>query len=629
MTWAAKLSQNVAQTASIFDLHFPTALIGWAVADTSSAGVAFVRRSADGGETWAATAGSFGTFGTTSRAAIHGVGTNHAWIVSGDPGTNYARTTNAGASWTTGFIGSGFGSNQIFFVDTLIGYFTSNNGRVFKSIDGGATWPTVQVLATSANADGIFFLDASTGFVTAGPLIFKTTNGGTNWTQVFSGSGGYDDIFFSDSNNGWACNSIGQVARTTNGGTSWTVQQLAVGNVFRHIHFSDPNNGFLVGGSNRIYKTSDGGANWLSSTGVLDLTLVESVFMLSTSMILIGGNAGAANLRILKSADGGFGPQSILLGVGIGAGSLTSSEDSPSGHKIRSILSGVFLIGADLDLSGSAQFKHKLRPVLLGIGIQKAYLSDGITWVFPIAGGSISKPGPTITLDWTDGSGSAPPASLIYHVEVSSDAGLSWSVFMTTAAGITQAPFNTGTFGIGQYFFRVRADDGGVGDFGGLGPWAYSPALTVANTALSRIRFLDPVTGAVWKNIFWPWTDPKYEGFIAQPLVSEFGGLTPIRQVSPAEARRQVLVGSGTCLPDAEARIMLDIIEGRDITNPWHTAKVEFMDLYGQFWTVVIDKFEVEFVQGLREWHWSFRFLVEAAPAQRITGCDAGENIGS
>ena len=74
---------------------------------------------------------------------------------------------------------------------------------------------------------------------------------------------------------------------------------------------------------------------------------------------------------------------------------------------------------------------------------------------------------------------------------------------------------------------------------------------------------------------------------------------------------------------------MLDIIEGRDITNPWHTAKVEFMDLYGQFWTVVIDKFEVEFVQGLREWHWSFRFLVEAAPAQRITGCDAGENIGS
>ena len=80
---------------------------------------------------------------------------------------------------------------EVWFVDSDVIYACGNNGYLFKSIDGGATFNRTTALPTNDGLPSVNFPSFSTHFITpdigivgSKESIFKTVDGGTTWTKI-------------------------------------------------------------------------------------------------------------------------------------------------------------------------------------------------------------------------------------------------------------------------------------------------------------------------------------------------------------------------------------------------------------------------------------------------------------
>ncbi len=89
-------------------------------------------------------------------------------------------------------------------------------------------------------------------------ILFKSTDAGTNWSQVYSFQGTAHRIYFTDSNNGWCLGKNGQIWHTSNGGAAWEQQTMnpTTFAALYGIDFSSSGVGLVVGYA-KIYKTTD------------------------------------------------------------------------------------------------------------------------------------------------------------------------------------------------------------------------------------------------------------------------------------------------------------------------------------------------------------------------------------
>lgn len=161
------------------------------------------------------------------KPIITNVGMTHLAFVNSQVGwasTPYGvyKTINGGLDWTFQHGPSGIISH-ISAVDAntcFIKYF-SNQGfntvdRIGKTTDGGANWQEVFNETSRNGVEAIWFVSASTGYMTRGNGIYKSTDGGSSWNKVVainSSQCGFMDIFFTDANHGWACSVGGQIVR--------------------------------------------------------------------------------------------------------------------------------------------------------------------------------------------------------------------------------------------------------------------------------------------------------------------------------------------------------------------------------------------------------------------------------
>src|SRR5678815_4903327 len=97
---------------------------------------------------------------------------------------------------------------------------------------------------------------------------------------------------FTDANTGWVCGSLGTVGsgavyRTTNGGVNWTIQSSVFtgGKNLWAIDFVNSSTGWVVGdNTTKIFKTTDGGINWTAQTAPSTVTgALYTVCLLYTS----------------------------------------------------------------------------------------------------------------------------------------------------------------------------------------------------------------------------------------------------------------------------------------------------------------------------------------------------------
>jgi photosystem II stability/assembly factor-like uncharacterized protein len=173
------------EAGSLTGLEFVSAGQGWAVGQDT------ILATTDGGAHW--TPQLAGKLNLTSVDFISG---RDGWAVGT---TSLLATTDGGAHWTAlpepcPVIRS------VHFVSPSAGYAVAggtnvsgngsgmpvSGGVVLTTSDGGHSWHT---LATPANAQSVCFSDPQHGWLGAAGLLYRTTDGGTDWTVMTSMSG--------------------------------------------------------------------------------------------------------------------------------------------------------------------------------------------------------------------------------------------------------------------------------------------------------------------------------------------------------------------------------------------------------------------------------------------------------
>lgn len=207
-------------------------------------------------------------------------------------------------------------SRAVHFVDAQTGWMVNNYAEIRKTTDGGATWDIQHDINFELN--DIFFINSQTGWAVGASYlastpqapILKTTDGGATWiSQSTSAAHRLWSVYFVSDQVGWAVgidpDYKGVILKTNDGGMSWNVQKsgASTSETYNAVHFVDAQTGWVVGKNSGnpdiILKTTDGGANWNSQTTGTNSGL-ESVYFIDTQTgWAIGGS------KIIKTTNGG------------------------------------------------------------------------------------------------------------------------------------------------------------------------------------------------------------------------------------------------------------------------------------------------------------------------------------
>lgn len=249
---------------------------------------------------------------------------------------------------------------------------TQNNRGIFKSTDGGETWEkkdagvtewneiTFRGFGIDPNNSNVVYAGAeiTTGvrgyeFDKAKGKIYKTSDGGETWTNVWQGDSLVRFVHVNPENSNVvyastgifdreAYNDVGLgVLKSTNAGSTWTQINNGLTNLFvgfLEMHPNNPDILFAATGMNQqsqygyakggLFKTEDGGQNWRQ---VILVDSLQSVVISQSNPAIV---YAAGYMVFYRSEDGGetwldlspWGPPGIFTGQPIG---LVVSPENP------------------------------------------------------------------------------------------------------------------------------------------------------------------------------------------------------------------------------------------------------------------------------------------------------------
>ncbi len=218
------------------------------------------------------------------------------------------RTTDAGLTWNLRD-DLNMQINTIQFANPGKGWVGGNSGRIYKTVNRGRYWQNQSLISSPANLRDItkiFVLDSLTLWAVGGEYVSRSTDGGSNWNSIQLAAS-ITDVFFTSASNGWASGNdsgIGKIFKTTDGGLTWSevFSSSFILSQISKIFFINNLEGWFVGARGRVLKTNNGGASWDSLTTNLSQTVnLTSIFFSNSSVGWIGGNEGTLRM----TTDGG------------------------------------------------------------------------------------------------------------------------------------------------------------------------------------------------------------------------------------------------------------------------------------------------------------------------------------
>lgn len=249
-------------------VHFVDTLHGWVVGDSSNlygepvSGV--ILRTVDGGLHWECMRV------TRPLNSVCFVDTLHGWAV-GD--SIILHTEDGGISWIEQDCHVDVRLYKVIFVNRDTGCAVGQLKRSLKrcilyTADGGNTWDVSDTAAYGALID-LWFVDENHGWtsilVALVGGVLRTCDGGITWQSI--PCRGFEYICFTDLTHGWGVAQVIDGAErwvlfhTTDGGLNWTEVIPAHGDIF----FIDEENGWTVDVWQNVFlHTTDGGITWES-----------------------------------------------------------------------------------------------------------------------------------------------------------------------------------------------------------------------------------------------------------------------------------------------------------------------------------------------------------------------------
>jgi photosystem II stability/assembly factor-like uncharacterized protein len=220
------------------------------------------------------------------------------------------KTTDGGSNWSSLFV-TGNGYADIFFVNKDTGWTCGSDGNiggVWRTNDGGNNWFRQYSATSISSLSKIFFLKNKVngeywGWTLKSIVLWRTTNSGTNWTQISSNIGGCNfsdgvDIYFKDTSYGIITRGLSCFNTTSNGGFNW-VEHIESKSISSKIGVGDSNKLWLtIGGRDSLLKTN----NFFQTYGIqVTASYSTNIFALDTSVVYAGYNM----TNIEKTTNGG------------------------------------------------------------------------------------------------------------------------------------------------------------------------------------------------------------------------------------------------------------------------------------------------------------------------------------
>jgi photosystem II stability/assembly factor-like uncharacterized protein len=228
--------------------------------------------------------------------------------------------------------------NDIFFVDTRLGFVVNGIGQIHRTTDGGVTWTRQLNKGTFTHFRSVGFFDSLNGYAGAlgwgdvnnpnakdSVILYKTTNGGLLWSPEHQLSSSTIERGFCGMHvvNDSIVYGVGRVRgpawfyRTTNRGATWTAKNMSAylpGII--DVRFFSKDSGMIVGLTDTthelsrsiILSTADAGETW--DTVFVGTRTNEWAWKITFPSRKIGyvslqRNNNVAPVFILKTTDGG------------------------------------------------------------------------------------------------------------------------------------------------------------------------------------------------------------------------------------------------------------------------------------------------------------------------------------
>ncbi|MCE1164018.1 MAG: YCF48-related protein [Bacteroidetes bacterium] len=159
------------------------------------------------------------------------------------------------------------GFNTVYSPDGIYVFAAGNQGSIFRSADGGASYASYTINNT-VNYLSCFAFDSTVWFGGSNGSVYRTSKYFMNPSAYATGSPyPVNSVYFLNKRLGFICGDSGAVMRTTNGGFNWSPLNTGTAAVkYNSIYFLDSLNGALAGNNGYIYITSNGGASWTIQT---------------------------------------------------------------------------------------------------------------------------------------------------------------------------------------------------------------------------------------------------------------------------------------------------------------------------------------------------------------------------
>jgi photosystem II stability/assembly factor-like uncharacterized protein len=241
---------------------------------------------------------------------------------------NLAKSTDGGATWSAADFGLNYADVRSVAIDPAI---PSNiyagmgglNTPLFKSVDGGGSWSSVaqfqlgpyswisSVLVGSASSN-LIFAAANSPYING--TVFKTTDGGANWTReglraetstVMALDASDSNTVYLGDDDPYGCGE-GTLYKSVDGGSTWAASYSWETGPVNALAIDSRNPAVLYAGTPEgVFKSADGGANWINIGLLVGATTLVLDPGDPNTIYAAAGNFGTGFLGVFKSTDDG------------------------------------------------------------------------------------------------------------------------------------------------------------------------------------------------------------------------------------------------------------------------------------------------------------------------------------